>query len=204
MPTPEKANSVMLVRPITAPPAARSRATATAHRRSRAAHASSSTTEPAVVASPSHVEQVLDRHRPAPPAAAPAGTLLAPRPPAASNRACDRTKTYAQAGPVTQQTAMARTAAISSGAPWSGRTGWLAGWRGGQAAWFLGRARARGPVLESSAGVILLARLAYARGVRRKCGKANREFRPPRGETHPQTRPLSMLRHIPLRFRAGF
>ena len=50
MPSPEKANSVMLVRPIGMNPAARSRATDGASRAAGAA--SRNTTEPAVVTSP--------------------------------------------------------------------------------------------------------------------------------------------------------
>src|SRR4051812_14906960 len=50
MPTPENANSVMLVRPTTTPPAARRRATDRAS--ARAGGASASATEPAVVTSP--------------------------------------------------------------------------------------------------------------------------------------------------------
>ena len=61
MPTPEKANSVRLVWPISAAPAARSRATA--GQSAAAGAASAIDCDAAVLGMAGHVEQVLHRHR---------------------------------------------------------------------------------------------------------------------------------------------
>ena len=81
MPTPEKANSVMLVRPSRAPPAARRRATATAS--ARAAGEWASTTEPAGVGWPAMSNRSLTE-KASPASGWPGGRpRLAARPPAA-------------------------------------------------------------------------------------------------------------------------